>query len=154
MTAPAKGPIAGWLLTVCGALGLAAAAILSYEKYRLLENPFYVPSCSVNETVSCTQIMQSAQSSAFGFPNPYLGLVGFAVVLTTGVVVLAGARLARWYWLGLAGGILAGAAFVLWLMYQSIVVIGALCPYCMVVWAVMIVLTGALARGALRARRG
>ena len=28
--------------------------------------------------------------------------------------------------------------FVHWLIYQSVFVIGALCPYCMVVWAVTI----------------
>lgn len=142
----------GWLLTVCGAIGLAAAGILSVEKYRLSTNPFYVPSCSINESVSCTTIMNSEQSAAFGFPNPYLGLVGFAVILTIGVAVLAGARFARWFWVGLGVGILAGLAFVLWLMFQSIVVIGAYCPYCMIVWVVMFALTAGAARALVRAR--
>lgn len=126
----------GWLLTIAGAVGLAAAAVLSIEKYRLLTNPFYVPTCSVNETISCTTIMKSSQSSVFGFPNPYLGLVGFTVVLVVGVVLLTGAWLPPWFWLGLNAGVLAGTVFVAWLMYQSIVVLGAYCPYCMVVWVV------------------
>jgi hypothetical protein len=46
--------------------------------------------------------------------------------------------LPRWYWLGLAGGTLLGVAFIQWLIFQSIYRIGALCPYCMVVWAVTI----------------
>jgi uncharacterized membrane protein len=38
----------------------------------------------------------------------------------------------------LAIGTLLGAAFVHWLIFQSLYRIGALCPYCMVVWAVTI----------------
>ena len=73
-----------------------------------------------------------------GFPNPIIGVAAFPVVVTTGVAVLAGARLARWYWLGLQVGVTAALAFVAWLAFQSIYRIGALCPYCMVVWAVVI----------------
>jgi len=35
-------------------------------------------------------------------------------------------------------GVTFGVLFVHWLMFQSLYEIGALCPYCMVVWAVMI----------------
>ncbi|RZS36387.1 vitamin K epoxide reductase family protein [Herbihabitans rhizosphaerae] len=35
-------------------------------------------------------------------------------------------------------GALAGVLFVHWLIYQSLYVIGALCPYCMIVWVVTI----------------
>ena len=44
----------------------------------------------------------------------------------------------RWYWAGLAVGTLLGTVFVHWLIVQSLYEIGALCPYCMVVWAVTI----------------
>ncbi|NNG40538.1 vitamin K epoxide reductase family protein [Flexivirga sp. ID2601S] len=140
----------GWILTVCGAVGLTAAGILSIEKYRLLTNPFYAPSCNVNAAINCGTVMQSDQAAAFGFPNPYIGLVGFAVVLTIGVGVLSGARFSRWFWWGLATGVAAGLAFVGWLAVQSIVVIEALCPYCMAVWAVMLVLAGTMIRVVVR----
>jgi hypothetical protein len=51
---------------------------------------------------------------------------------------LTGATLPRWFWLGLETGALFGVVFVHWLIYQSLYSIGALCPYCMVVWAVTI----------------
>jgi hypothetical protein len=38
----------------------------------------------------------------------------------------------------LTAGILVGAAFVHWLIVQSLYRIGALCPYCMVVWVATI----------------
>lgn len=58
-----------------------------------------------------------------------------AVVAATGASLLAGARFSRWYWLGLQIGVAAAAVFVHWLIVQSLYVLGALCPYCMVVWA-------------------
>lgn len=53
------------------------------------------------------------------------------------VLAVAKVPLPRWYWIGLAVGILVGVAFVHWLIFQSLYRIGALCPYCMVVWAVI-----------------
>jgi uncharacterized membrane protein len=59
-------------------------------------------------------------------------------VTTVGVVLLAGAQLPRWFWLGLQTDATFGIVFVHWLIYQSLYVIGALCPYCTAVWAATI----------------
>lgn len=126
------------LLLVGGMLGLGAAFVLAVEKIALLKDPAYVPSCSINPVLSCGSVMTTPQAEAFGFPNPLLGIAAFAVVTTIGAALLAGARFQRWFWLGLQAGVTFGAAFVHWLIYQSLYVIGALCPYCMVVWAVTI----------------
>jgi uncharacterized membrane protein len=140
---PDSGPTASpfprllpWLLLVGGAIGLAAAFTLMVEKVALLRDPAYVPTCSINPILSCGSVMTKPQAEAFGFPNPLLGLVGFTIVVTVGVALLGRARLPRWFWLGLQAGVTFGAVFVHWLIYQSLYVIGALCPYCMVVWAV------------------
>ena len=76
----------GWVLLVAGLVGFTAAFILAVQKYWLLTNPFYQPSCSVNETISCGPIMTSDQAAVLGFPNPYLGIAGFAIVAATGEV--------------------------------------------------------------------
>ena len=126
-----------WILTIAGGLGLLAATVLTVEKVRVLEDPTYVPSCSINPILSCGSVMTSDQAEALGIPNSLLGIAAFAVVLTTGVVLLNGGTLRRWYWRGLQVGVTAGAVFVGWLTFQSLYRIGALCPYCLVVWAVM-----------------
>ncbi|MFE3450646.1 vitamin K epoxide reductase family protein [Nonomuraea sp. NPDC059194] len=126
------------LLLVGGVLGLGAAFVLAVEKIALLKNPAYVPSCSINPVLSCGSVMSTPQAEAFGFPNPLLGIAAFAVVATIGAAILAGARFQRWFWRGLQAGVTFGVVFVHWLVYQSLYVIGALCPYCMVVWAVTI----------------
>lgn len=126
-----------WLLVIGGILGLLAAFILSLDKLELLRNPNYNPSCNLNPVLSCGSIIGTDQASAFGFPNPFIGLAGFAVIITIGVAMLAGARFKRWFWLGLNSGSLLGILFVHWLIYQSLYTIGALCIYCMLVWSIV-----------------
>ncbi|MFK4085053.1 vitamin K epoxide reductase family protein [Kribbella sp. NPDC020789] len=127
-----------WLLLVGGAIGLTAAPVLTVEKIALLRDPAYVPSCSINPILSCGSVMTTPQAEAFGFPNPLLGIAGFAVITTVGAALLAGATFRRWFWLGLQGGLTAGVVFLHWLIFQSLYRIQALCPYCLAVWAVTV----------------
>jgi uncharacterized membrane protein len=129
-----------WTVLIAGVIGLVASMTLTVEKIDLLLNPSYVPSCNINPIVSCGSVMVTPQASLLGFPNPLLGLVGFTVVVVSGVLAVAKVSLPQWYWVGLAAGVLIGAVFVHWLIFQSLYRIGALCPYCMVVWVVIIAL--------------
>lgn len=128
----------GVLLATAGTIGLIAAVALLVEKIALIENPDYVPTCSINPVLSCGSVMTTPQAEAFGIPNPIIGIAGFAVVATIGASLLAGARPHRWFWVATQLGVTFAVVFVHWLIYQSLYVIGALCPYCMVVWAVTI----------------
>ena len=121
-----------------GAIGFIASFTLLVEKIALIEDPSYVPSCSINPILSCGSIMRTDQAEAFGFPNPILGVAGFAVVATVGVALFAGAAFKRWFWWGLLTGTAGAVVFVHWLIFQSLYRIDALCPYCMVVWVVTI----------------
>ncbi len=129
---------------------------LTYEKIEVLLNPSYVPSCNINPILACGSVMVTPQSSVLGFPNPLLGIVGFTAVAVTGVLAVAKVQLPQWYWVGLALGLLIGAIFVHWLVFQSLYRIGALCPYCMVVWAMtislLVVVTSIVFRPALERR--
>ncbi|AXK76109.1 hypothetical protein DXK33_14370 [Mycolicibacterium neoaurum] len=136
---------------IAGVLGLAAAATLTIEKIEILIDPSYVPSCSLNPVLSCGSVMVTPQASVFGFPNSLIGIIAFTVVLVTGVLAVARVSLPRWYWVGLTVGSALGVVFVHWLIFQSLYRIGALCPYCMVVWAVTIPLLVMVASIALRA---
>lgn len=127
-----------WLLVIGGILGFVAAFVLTVERIELLKNPAYVPSCSISPILSCGSVMTKPQAAVLGFPNPLLGIAGFAIVVTIGMALLAGARLPRWFWLGLQAGATIGVGFIHWLIVQSLYSIGALCPYCMVVWVVTI----------------
>lgn len=127
-----------WILIVAGVIGLICSFVITIEKIELLKNPAYSPSCDLNPVISCGSVMASDQSNAFGFPNPIIGLISFPVVITTGVVLLSGVQLRRWYWTGLQLGTIFGVVFCHWLFFQSVYRINALCPYCIAVWAVTI----------------
>ncbi|MFD0405267.1 vitamin K epoxide reductase family protein [Kitasatospora sp. NPDC127116] len=128
------------LLFLGGLVGLAASAVLTFDKLRILENPSYVPSCNINPIISCGSVMRTEQAEVFGFPNPLLGLAAFGALTAIGAGLLAGAGYRRWFWLGLNAGTALGVVFAHWLIHQALYDIGALCPYCMVVWATVVVL--------------
>ncbi len=141
-TAPASGErvpvLSAWWVLIAGVAGLIASMALTIDKFKLLINPHYVPSCNINPIVSCGSVMTTPQASVLGFPNPLLGIIGFTVVLATGVLAVSKVALPQWYWIGLTVGTLVGAVMVHWLIFQSLYRIGALCPYCMVVWSITI----------------
>lgn len=128
----------GVFLLVTAGIGWLAAFILTVEKINLLKNPGEALACDISAFVSCGGVVNQAQAEVFGFPNPLLGIAGFAVVATLGVLLASGGSMPRWFWAGLQAGVLFGIGFVTWLQSQSIYVIEVLCPYCMVVWVVMI----------------
>lgn len=132
-------PSAWWVL-IAGVIGFVSSMTLTVEKIDLLANPSYVPSCNINPILSCGSVMVTPQASLLGFPNPLLGIMAFTVVVVAGVLAVAKVPLPHWFWIGSTVGLLVGAVFVHWLIFQSLYRIGALCPYCMVVWVVTITL--------------
>lgn len=127
-----------YLLTILSLIGLLAAFVLTIEKIELIKNVAYTPSCNINPILSCGSIMKTNQAAVFGFPNSLMGIIGFAITTTVGMGLIAKAKFKSWFMLGLEAGALLGVVFVHWLFYQSVITIGALCPYCMVVWTVTI----------------
>ncbi|MCK0438421.1 vitamin K epoxide reductase family protein [Gordonia alkaliphila] len=130
------GAVASWVMLVCGILGIAGSAALSIERVELFKNPAYSASCNFSPVLSCTSVMKTEQAEFLNFPNPFLGLPAFAVILVTALLSLGKIALPRWYWIGQTLITAVGFVFVNYLAFQSIYRIGALCPYCMVVWTV------------------
>lgn len=127
-----------WLL-VTAVVGGAASFLLLYERVQLWNNPDHVTSCDVNPWVSCGEVMQTWQAATFGFPNIFIGIVGFPLVIAVAISLLAvGGRMPRWYYLGLQAGAVFALGFIAWLWYSAVYSIGVLCPYCMIVWAAVI----------------
>ena len=125
-------------LIIAGAIGFAAAFALTLDKVHMLENPDAQLSCNFSVLIGCSTNLASWQGALFGFPNPLIGLAAWSVVITIAMAILAGARFARWFWIGLNVGVTAAMVFVIWLITQSIFVLDVLCPWCMVTWAVTI----------------
>ncbi len=128
----------GALLTLSGIIGLISSFVLTHDELELAKNPDFVPSCNLSAILNCTDVMKSDQAVVFGFPNPWIGLIAFPVVVTLGLLLLAKVDFPEWIWAGFQVGATLGIASVLWLQYQTIYEITALCPWCMATWAVVI----------------
>lgn len=126
------------VLLVTGVSGWLASVILLVERVRGLQNPGATLSCDISPFVSCGALFDRWQAEILGFPNPILGVAGFVAPIAVAMGLLAGARFGSWYWQLFTLGLLGAWLFVTWLYIQSVYVIGVLCPYCMLVWAVTI----------------
>lgn len=129
--------LAIWLI-VAGVIGWFAAFELTIERFHLLMNPDAQLNCDFSLLVQCSANLESPQGSLFGFPNPILGLTGWVAPIVVGAAILAGARFNVWFWRLFWLGIAGAMTLVIWLIGQSIFVLGTLCPWCMVTWAVTI----------------
>jgi uncharacterized membrane protein len=137
-------------MLACGVIGLIVSFILSVEKIHLLEQPNATLSCSFNLVLNCSTVMQTWQSSVFGFPNMYIGLMAFPVVITVAAVALAGAALPRWFWRAVHVCYGLGLIFAYWLFFQSVYDIQVLCPWCLVITFTMTILFEVITRYASR----
>jgi uncharacterized membrane protein len=123
-----------WLLLIGGLIVTAAAIALSVEVFDRLKDPHYVPVCNLNPILSCTNVADSNQAHAFGIPNYFIGIAGYAALSTIGMAMLAGAKFKRWFWQIAEAGLVFAFLFMTWLQFQTLYRIGALCLFCMVLW--------------------
>jgi uncharacterized membrane protein len=137
-TSPRLARALPYILIISGILGFICAFIIMIDKLQLLTNPSFRPNCDLDPIISCGSVMASKQGSAFGFPNPLIGLAAFPVLITAGMAMLAGGKFKHWFWRGLNAGLFLALLFVHWLFFESVYRLQALCPYCMVVWVVTI----------------
>ncbi len=122
------------LSLITGALALASAIVLVYERMQVYIDPNHQSICDINAILNCGTVMRTPYAEAFGFPNPFIGLVGYTIVLTISMALLAKARFANWFWICMNIGHLLAFAFVCYLWFNTTFNINALCIFCMVVW--------------------
>ena len=126
----------GWIygtMLLSAFLSLIASFVLSVDAVSLAADPAADLSCNINAVITCGTVGSSWQAHLFGFPNAFLGLVAEPVVITIAVASLGGVRFPRWFMLSAQVVYTLGVVFAYWLFYQSMFVIGALCPWCLLV---------------------
>lgn len=116
-----------------GIAALIAAFVLTLDKFKVLQDPNAVLSCSVNIVLNCSTVMSRWQADAFGFPNMLIGLMAFPIITTIAALGLAGTKFPRWFLVASSIVLLLGMCFSYWLFFQSVYVIQVLCPWCLVV---------------------
>jgi uncharacterized membrane protein len=117
-----------------GAIGsLIAAFVLAVEAVELARDPAAVLSCNINSVINCGTVAIHSSASLFGFPNSFLGLLAEPVVITVAVAGLGGVKFTRKFMFTAQICYTLGFVFAYYLLYTSTFVIGALCPWCMLV---------------------
>ena len=114
-------------------ISLYSAFQLSWDAVILAGNPNALLTRNINAAISCSTVAQSWQASLLGFPNSFIGLMCEPVVITIAVSALAGVKFPRWFMFAAQVVYFLGLLFALWLFTQSAFVIGALCPYCLLI---------------------
>jgi len=126
------------ILIICGVIGFASSFILVQDHIALIKDPGKSFICDLNPVLSCGSVMQSKAATILGFPNPVMGLASFTAMIFLGVVMLAGAKMKKWFWQLYSLQMVGGLLFMLFLMEQSLFVIKAIRIYCLIVWIVLI----------------
>lgn len=122
-------------MLVGAVLSLIASFVLSQEAIELAKNPDAVLACSVNIVLNCAKVGVHPSAHIFGFPNSFLGMMAEPVVITVAIAGLSGMKFGRKFMFAAQIGYTLGLIFAFWLFSQSYFVIGALCPWCLLVTA-------------------
>lgn len=120
-------------MLVGSVLSLIASFVLSVEALELAKNPDAVLSCSINIVLNCATVAAHPTAELFGFPNSFLGLIAEPVVITVAIAGLSGIKFGRKFMFAAQIGYSLGFIFAYYLLYTSYFVIGALCPWCLLV---------------------
>lgn len=131
-------------------LSLLAAFVLSVDAIEVAKNPEAKLSCSVNLVVNCATVAAHPTSRMFGFPNPFLGLMTEPIVITVAIAGLAGVKFPRLFMFVAQIFYTLGLLFALTLLYISVFIIGALCPWCLLVTLTTILVWFAITRYNIR----
>lgn len=122
-----------WAMLVSATLSLIASLVLSYDAIKLAATPSGKLACDINAVISCGKVAKSWQSELLGFPNSFIGLMLEPVIITVAIAGLSLVTFPRTFMRVAHVGYGLGLVFALWLLSQSLFVINALCPWCLLV---------------------
>lgn len=114
-------------------LSLLASFVLSIQSLELAKNPDADLACSINIVLNCSTVALHDAANLLGFPNSFLGIMAESIVITVAIAGLMGVVFPRKFMFIAQLGYAAGFIFAIYLLYMSVNVIGALCPWCLVV---------------------
>jgi len=122
--------VARWVAPTTLAITAGGIAVSTYLTIAHFTNPDLLV-CADSDTVSCSAVTTSAQSTFLGIPVALLGLLWFVGMF---VLCLPIAWRSMWHPVHLLRllGAVAGMVFVLWLVYAELIIIGAICVWCTV----------------------
>ncbi len=130
--------IYAYILSIGGSIGLIAMTWQATERVNMLKNPDVEPNCNLNPIVDCSGVLGDGLSAVMGFPNAFLGMIFFAILATSGLMLLSGGKFVRWYRHVVMAVSLILILFSGWFFAVSLYVLGKICIFCVAGWIVSI----------------
>src|SRR3990167_9379994 len=127
-----------WILTVGGLAGAVAMTWQATERIAMLKNPGKILSCNLNPIVDCGVVLGHRLSALFGFPNAFIGMIVFAALALSGVLLLTGNKPNQKFKNVIFGLSVVLLLFSLWFFGTSLYVICIICIFCVVGWVVSV----------------
>lgn len=130
--------IYAWVLSIGGTLGLIAMTWQASERIHMLKNPGIALNCNLNPVVDCGGVLGNKLAAVLGFPNAFLGMIFFAILASSGLMLLSGGTFQKWYrhYVMVVATILM--LFSVWFFGVSLYVLGKICIFCVVGWVVSV----------------
>lgn len=141
-----KGKIHYIVIAIGAGIGLIAAFLQTIEKLVLLQNKDAALPCNLNDIFNCNAVLNAPQSSLFGFPNSLICIMVFTFFLAIGIIGLGKSRLSQNLLYGAQALALFMLLFALWFLLTSTYVIGAICIFCLICFAGLLLINAALWR--------
>ena len=127
-----------WILTAGGLAGAVAMTWQASERIAMLKNPTKILSCNLNPIVDCGTVLNHRLSALFGFPNAFIGMIVFAMLTISGVLLLTGNKPNQKFKNVIFGLSVVLLLFSMWFFGTSLYVIGKVCIFCFVGWVVSV----------------
>lgn len=127
-----------WILLLSSAIGLVASVWQAAERVQMLKNPGAPLACNLNPVVDCGGVLSNHWASLFGFPNAFIGIAIFAMLLMSGVLLVSNGRPSKAFMRTLLGISIVLILFAFWFFSMSLYVIGKICLFCIFIWAVSV----------------
>lgn len=104
------------------------------ERITMLKSPTAPLNCNLNPVIDCGSVLNDRLAALFGFPNAFIGMIVFAMLMLSGLFILGGTKPNRTYRLivMLLATVLMG--FSVWFFGVSLYIIGKICIFCVVGW--------------------
>ena len=123
-----------WVLIGGSLVGLVASIWQAAERIQMLKHPDLPLSCNLNPVIDCGTVLSNRWASLFGFPNAFIGIAIFAMLLMAGVLLTSGGKPSRFFSHFLFGVSVVLILFALWFFGMSLYVIGKVCIFCLFIW--------------------
>lgn len=138
MTAKKLEQLWGRVLLLGGGAGLVAMTWQASERIHMLKNPGTTLSCNLNPIVDCGSVLGNKLSALFGFPNAFIGMIVFSMLVLSGLFIYVGVKPNKAFRsiVLILASVLLGFSF--WFFAVSLYVIAKVCIFCVVGWVVSV----------------